>query len=39
MSGAMTAKEHWKSTPDDHDYPAAHDYLSLVMPEAEAARW
>jgi hypothetical protein len=33
----MTQKEHWKSTPDDHDYPAAGDYLSLVIPEAEAA--
>lgn len=30
----MTPKEHWKPTPDDHDYPAAHDYLSLVMREA-----
>jgi hypothetical protein len=32
----MSSKEHWKSTPDDHDYPAAHDYLSLVMPDADA---
>jgi hypothetical protein len=32
----MSPKEHWKSTPDDHDYPAAHDYLSLVMPEADS---
>jgi hypothetical protein len=32
-------KEHWKDEPDDHDYPAAHDYLSLVMgePNAKAA--
>jgi hypothetical protein len=22
--------EHWKSEPDEHDYPAATDYLSLV---------
>ena len=35
-SGSMTEKEHWKSTPDDHDYPAAHDYLSLVMTDAQA---
>jgi hypothetical protein len=33
----MTQKERWKSTPDDHDYPAARDYLSLVIPENEAA--
>jgi hypothetical protein len=33
----MTQKEHWKSTPDDHDYPAARDYLSLVIPDTEAA--
>ncbi len=25
------AKEHWKSEPDEHDYPAAGDYLSLVL--------
>ena len=31
----MSAKEHWKSTPDEHDYPAAHDYLTLVIPEAQ----
>jgi hypothetical protein len=28
--------EHWKDEPDDHDYPAARDYLSLVMTEQEA---
>jgi len=22
--------EHWKSEPDEHDYPAASDYLSLI---------
>jgi hypothetical protein len=32
----MTAtKEHWKSEPDDHDYPAAADYLSLLMDKGE----
>ena len=35
VSVAMSAKEHWKSTPDEHDYPAAHDYLTLVIPEAQ----
>ncbi|HEX4027318.1 MAG TPA: hypothetical protein VHX18_06825 [Rhizomicrobium sp.] len=23
----------WKNSPDAHDYPAAHDYLSLVLEE------
>lgn len=31
-------KEHWKSEPDDHDYPAAADYLSLIMGTGEAAK-
>ena len=22
--------EHWKTTPDEHDYPAAHAYLGLL---------
>ena len=26
-------KEHWKEQPDDHDFPAAADYLSLIFPE------
>lgn len=34
----MDASEHWKSAPDDHDYPAAADYLSLVMPQKEVDR-
>jgi hypothetical protein len=28
----MSPKEHWQSEPDEHDYPAAQDYLSLVLP-------
>ena len=32
----MAATEHWKESPDDHDYPAAADYLSLVMPAKKA---
>jgi hypothetical protein len=27
----MALKEHWKTEPDDHDYPAAADYLSLLL--------
>jgi len=30
--------ENWKEEPDDHDYPAAEDYLSLLMPPASARR-
>ena len=33
----MATKEHWKSGPDEHDFPAASEYLSLVMSEAAAA--
>ena len=32
----MAPHEHWKSSPDDHDYPAAHDYLSLSLSEDQA---
>ena len=24
--------EHWKTEPDEHDYPAALDYLTLLLP-------
>lgn len=27
----MTTKESWKQQPDDHDFPAASDYLSLIL--------
>jgi hypothetical protein len=30
------APEHWKDEPEEHDFPAAADYLSLVFPEAKA---
>ena len=36
MAGTQT--ENWAEKPDDHDYPAAEDYLSLLMPEAAAKR-
>jgi hypothetical protein len=29
--------ENWKQEPEDHDFPAAGDYLSLVLPEPDAA--
>ena len=28
---------HWMDEPEEHDFPAAGDYLSLVMSEAEVA--
>ena len=31
-------KEHWKDQPDEHDFPAATDYLSLVFTPDEAAK-
>ena len=36
----MTAvgKEHWKPEPDEHDFPAAADYLSLTLGAAEVTR-
>jgi hypothetical protein len=32
MTGMV--KELWKNEPDPHDFPAAADYLSLLLPEA-----
>ena len=29
--------ELWKHEPEEHDFPAAADYLSLLLPEAAAA--
>jgi hypothetical protein len=34
----MAAKEHWKEASDDHDYPAAADYLSLLLPRKKASQ-
>jgi hypothetical protein len=28
--GGFMASEHWQLSPDDHDFPAANTYLSLV---------
>jgi hypothetical protein len=36
VPAATTHKERWKESPDDHDYPAAEDYLSLVTTPAAA---
>ncbi len=32
-----TTKQHWKSDPEDHDFPAAVDYLTLLL-DPESAR-
>jgi hypothetical protein len=29
---------NWKDQPDDHDYPAAETYLTLLMPRASARK-
>jgi hypothetical protein len=29
----MSEKEHWKGKPDEHDYPAAANYLGLLATE------
>jgi hypothetical protein len=34
--GKAPRKEHWKGEPDEHDYPAATDYLSLLMTTTQA---
>jgi hypothetical protein len=34
----MTLEEHWKNEPEDHDYPAAESYLSLLLDPSEAVR-
>jgi hypothetical protein len=33
---AKALKQTWKDEPDEHDYPAAEDYLSLLVPAARA---
>lgn len=32
----MADQQHWKDEPDDHDYPAAESYLTLILPATEA---
>ena len=33
----MKKAEIWMDTPEEHDYPAARDFLSLLMVDSEAA--
>jgi hypothetical protein len=30
-------REHWKDEPDEHDFPAAADYLTLLASDRAAA--
>lgn len=30
--------EHWKDEPDDHDFPAAHQFLRLIVKRGAASR-
>ena len=30
--------QHWKSQPEQHDYPAAADYLELLLPPSHVQR-
>lgn len=36
-STKSTPAIHWKNKPEEHDYPAAQDYLELIMPPRSAA--
>jgi hypothetical protein len=36
VSEKQRTRAHWKDEPDEHDYPAAQDYLSLLFPEQVA---
>jgi hypothetical protein len=33
----VPVEEHWQDAPEDHDFPAAADYLSLLAPATEVA--
>jgi hypothetical protein len=34
----MPTEEHWQDDPEEHDFPAAADYLSLIAPAGEVAK-
>ena len=34
----MAVPEHWQDAPEEHDFPAAADYLSLLAPASEVAK-
>jgi hypothetical protein len=33
----VPVKEHWQDAPEEHDFPAAADYLSMLAPANEVA--
>jgi hypothetical protein len=35
--GKPVPREHWKKEPEEHDFPAATDFLSLLFTETECA--
>ena len=37
MANKRARPAYWKDDPDEHDYPAAGDYLSLLFPERVGA--
>jgi hypothetical protein len=37
VSKKSAPRENWKAKPDEHDFPAATDYLSLLFPEPACA--
>ena len=37
MAKKHAPSEHWKDEPEDHDFPAAADYLSLLLPAKAVA--
>jgi fermentation-respiration switch protein FrsA (DUF1100 family) len=34
----VPVEEHWQDAPEEHDFPAAADYLSLLAPAGEVAK-
>jgi len=34
----MPVEEHWQEEPEEHDFPAASDYLSLLAPANEVTK-
>jgi hypothetical protein len=38
MAKSRHAREHWQDEPEEHDFPAAADYLSLLFSAPEAGR-
>jgi hypothetical protein len=37
VSKRKPPRENWKSSPEEHDFPSAADYLSLLFPEPVTA--